>query len=624
MSSLARKLFSLAFLVFVFCLICQNFAFSAQNQNKTISVPGYETQKIDGFTLFIHPEAKKHEEEFKKSPLEVLKLELKMLGQILNKRALAKVQTLPFWVEWDETPEGTNTGGGTVIAYYLSSDLRMTRIRGEHPLRAKTITVCNLKSLTRLHQPGIDSGKCILLHEVAHAVHDQLIGFDNPEINLAFTQAMNRKLYQPGLYMTSSAREFFAELTCAYLDRLDHFPRNRGDLKKHDPATYKILERIWSSSASAESAKSTTGTKKDPQLQELAGISLAGTEPGTPVQRNAPSFANRRGNLLALAFWLDSQPSTLQDLDRLKLLQNRLPEMGVDMLLVSPADSNPRASARVLKEKGITIPACSGLSGEVAIGPIRPPVLIVFDAKGRALHKGPDFASESLLRRLAMTSRMEEALADLGPREKNSTEEPVRDEAEKSRPQKERSEWATVRTNIKRGDDQASVMRYVTQFAKSSDEELATQATKVMAAWEKPIKKRLDQLEKDTEDAPAEVYGELNRISGLYKNLDVGNQARDLAERIKSNPDVQKEIKAQSHLEAIRKAKGVLDRTQTAGGLLPPQATNQLLILQNNLKILEEKYPASPSTLEAKSIVRKYIPAGMTITNTPPNRPSGR
>jgi hypothetical protein len=617
MSPLARILFPFVFSALLLC-ISDEIAASAQAQNKTPSIPGYETQKMDGFTLFIHPDAKKHEDEFKKSPMEVLKLELKMLGQILNKRALAKVQTLPFWVEWDEAPEGTNTGGATVIAYYLSADLRMARIRGEHPLRARTITICNLKTLTRLHQPEIDSGKCILLHEVAHAVHDQIIGFDNPDINLAFTQAMNRKLYQPGLYMTSSAREFFAELTCSYLDRLDHFPRNRGDLKKHDPATFKLLERIWSSSASAESAKSTTGTKKDPQLQELAALNLKGTEPGTTVQRNAPSFTNRKGNLLALAFWLDSQPSTLQDLDRLKYLQARLPEMGIDMLLVSPADSSPRTSARVLKDRGITLPACSGLSGEVAVGPIRPPVLIVFDAQGKAIYKGPDFASESLLRRLAMSSRLEEALADAGPTETINKEGP-----EKSMTPKERPEWASVRTNIKRGDDQPSVMRLVAQYTKSPDDDLARQAKKVMSLWEKPITKRLEELEKDTEDAPAEVYGELNRIAGFYKNLDVGNQAKDLAEEIKGNPDVQMEIKAQVHLDLIRKAKGVLDRIQTAGGILPPQATNQLLVLQNNLKILEDKYPNSPSTLEAKSIVRKYIPAGMTITNTP-NRPPGR
>jgi hypothetical protein len=272
----------------------------------------------------------------------------------------------------------------------------------------------------------------------------------------------------------------------------------------------------------------------------------------------------------------------------------------------------------VLKDRGITLPACSGLSGEVAVGPIRPPVLIVFDAQGKAIYKGPDFASESLLRRLAMTSRLEEALAEAGPTEATNKEGP-----EKSINQKERSEWATVRTNIKRGDDQPSVMRLVAQYTKSPDEGLASQAKKVMSNWEKPITRRLEQLEKDTEDAPAEVYGELNRIAGFYKNLDVGNQAKDLAEEIKGNPDVQMEIKAQVHLDLIRKAKGVLDRIQTAGGILPPQATNQLLILQNNLKTLEEKYPNSPSTQEAKSIVRKYIPVGMTITNTP-NRPPGR
>ncbi len=565
-------------------------------------VSGYDTEKIGGFTLFLHPEIKNHEKEFKTSPMEVLKLELKMLGQILNKRALAKVQTLPFWVEWDEAPEGANTGGETVIAYYLSTDLRMTRIRGEHPLRAKTITLCSLKTLTKLHQPGIDTGKCVLLHEVAHAVHDQLIGFENPEIKLAFSQAMSRKLYQPGLYMTSSSKEFFAELTCAYLDRLDHFPRNRGDLKKHDPATFKLLERIWSTSASGESAKSNTGTRKDPQTEELAMIRLGGMEPGTLVQRNPPSFSNRKGNLLALAFWLDNQPSTLQDLDRLKKLQGRLPEMGVDMLLVSPADADPLRSARVLKDKGITLAACSGLAGDFSIGSIRPPILIVFDSNGKAIHKGPDFAAEPLLRRLSMASRLEACLEDFP---------------------EERSEWTHLRTMIRRGDNPGGILTQVSQYTKSQDADLAKQADKVFILLEKPSKLYLEKLAKDAEDAPVEVFGELNRLALLYRNLEVGTKAKDLADKLKTKPEVQTEIRAIVHLDAIRKAQALLDKMQSPGGLLPPQATSQLLILQNNMKALETKFPKSLAGAEAKSIVLKYIPQGMNLTapNSRPGRP---
>ncbi len=578
------------------------FPLVAFGQNPTLSVPGYATEKIGGFTLFLHPEIKNHEKEFKTSPMEVLNLELKMLGQILNKKALAKVQTLPFWVEWDETPEGANTGGGTVIAYYLSTDLRMTRIKGEHLLRAKTITLCSLKTLTKLHQPGIDTGKCVLLHEVAHAVHDQLIGFENPEIKLAFSQAMSRKLYQPGLYMTSSSKEFFAELTCAYLDRLDYFPRNRSDLKKHDSATFKLLERIWSTSASLESAKSSTGTRKDPQTEELSLIQLRGMEPGTLIQGNGPSFSNRRGNVLAFAFWLDTQPSALQDLDRLKILQRQLPEMGVDMILISPADADIRRSAIVLKDKGITLAACSGLSGDVSIGPIRPPILIVFDLNGKAIHKGPDFADGPLLRRLAMASRLEKGLEDI----------PVK-----------RSEWANLKTMIRRGDSPWSILNQVAQYAKTQDAELANQASKVFSLLEKPSKLYLEQLAKDAEDAPAEVFGELNRIALVYRNLEVGTKAKDLAEKLKTNPDVQTEIKARVHLDAIRKAQANLDRLQGPGGLLPPQATNQLLSLQNHLKTLETKFPKSLAVVEAKSIVNKYIPKGMTLSspNIRPGKP---
>lgn len=55
-----------------------------------------------------------------------------------------------------------------------------------HPLKAKNVTILTMKSLTEEHQPKRQSGRCVIRHEIAHAVHDQLIGFNNADIKAAY------------------------------------------------------------------------------------------------------------------------------------------------------------------------------------------------------------------------------------------------------------------------------------------------------------------------------------------------------------------------------------------------------------------------------------------------------
>ena len=65
---------------------------------------------------------------------------------------------------------------------------------------------------------------------------------------------MDRRLYDQvqtdrgGLeraYAATNPAEYFAELTCAYLDRCHYFPFTREDLKDHDPTGYRLMETVW-------------------------------------------------------------------------------------------------------------------------------------------------------------------------------------------------------------------------------------------------------------------------------------------------------------------------------------------------------------------------------------------
>jgi hypothetical protein len=116
---------------------------------------------------------------------------------------------------------------------------------GKHPLKANNVTILRMLSLTLEHQPGHDSGRCVILHEMAHAVHHQLLGPGNRAVAAAYRQAMERGLYDRNQYITTNEPEFFAEASCAYFNQLSYYPRTRADLQEHDPFTYKLMLSVW-------------------------------------------------------------------------------------------------------------------------------------------------------------------------------------------------------------------------------------------------------------------------------------------------------------------------------------------------------------------------------------------
>jgi dipeptidyl-peptidase-4 len=94
----------------------------------------------------------------------------------------------------------------------------------------------------------------MILHELAHAYHDQFLSFDQPEIIAAFEEAKAGKRYEDVLLYTgrtvrhyglSNHKEYFAEGTEAYFYRNDFFPFVRAELKQHDRALHDLLGRLW-------------------------------------------------------------------------------------------------------------------------------------------------------------------------------------------------------------------------------------------------------------------------------------------------------------------------------------------------------------------------------------------
>lgn len=93
-----------------------------------------------------------------------------------------------------------------------------------------------------------------ILHELAHAYHDQVLGFENEAIIEAFNRAERKRLYHEVLdfegrktshYGLSNPMEFFAEMTEAYVGMNDFYPFVRAELKTYDPQTFALMRKIW-------------------------------------------------------------------------------------------------------------------------------------------------------------------------------------------------------------------------------------------------------------------------------------------------------------------------------------------------------------------------------------------
>ncbi len=94
----------------------------------------------------------------------------------------------------------------------------------------------------------------VILHELAHSYHDQVLGFDEPRIKAAYDKAKKAGLYDTVLdytgrtvrhYAATNPMEYFAEGTEAYFYKNDFYPFVRAELKEHDPALHDLLGDIW-------------------------------------------------------------------------------------------------------------------------------------------------------------------------------------------------------------------------------------------------------------------------------------------------------------------------------------------------------------------------------------------
>jgi dipeptidyl-peptidase-4 len=215
----------------------------------------YEQREIEGWTVHVRQELLASDSAVATDrALELLGIQLREIVRVVPATAVSRLKKVSLWI----SPE--YSGIRPRAEYH--PDAGWLRANDRDPAMAKGIEFTNV----RIFEAETQRMPVFVLHELAHAYHNLVLGFDNPEIIAAFERAVKNKLYdaverkaangKPGrverAYAMTNHKEYFAETSEAFFGQNDFFPFNRGDLHRHDPEMERLLEKLWEASSNQQ------------------------------------------------------------------------------------------------------------------------------------------------------------------------------------------------------------------------------------------------------------------------------------------------------------------------------------------------------------------------------------
>lgn len=552
------------------------------------AVPGYRIRSVQGFTLLLSRETLKHAQDkvYERKPLEVLELETKTLVRIMPARVIKLLRTVPIWVEWDVKKAMPNGRPGFAMAmYYGGHQLQMLE-DGEHPLKAKCVVIHRMRSLTEARQPRNDPGGSLLLHEMAHAVHMELLGVKDTRVANAYMQAMERRLYDRRMYASTNELEFFAEMSCSYYGQLREYPHNRAELKKHDPVTYQLMERIWGKSGQGGPAPAAGKSAADltPRVGQL--------DLGRPVLGRRVGPKDLKGRPVLLLLWNAGSTESLSSLARLSTWDAELSSFGLVTVGVHLTGSESHDVTRAARNRKIGFPVTEARwTNRSLVKDFKDfPLCLVFDQEGGCIFRGTPFAAERAVRSAAGRA----LVAATG---RKSFTGPVNALAE----------------SLQKGTTPSLVLARLCRLAAAAQPEVAGQAKELVAKMTEVGRERLEEAIPLIRDDPVVAYFKLEQLSALFKGTPVASRATLLLKQLRQNKNVQAEIRARAALRDVARLDIQL-HSRTAGFALTSERFRRdnaelLRRLRRSVEKMKQAWPHALATEEAVRVGRQYDPA---------------
>ncbi len=199
---------------------------------------------VEGWTVKLDPSLLDEDDTLiGERALTALANHLQRVKYIVLPEKVKELQALPIWLELHNESLSN-------MQYHPSQG--WLRQNGHDPRLVKHVHIPRAGRLLDPRQWA--KHPYAVLHELAHAYHDQRLSWDYPDIIRAFNAAKSSGNYEAVLshtgrtvmhYGMNNHKEYFAEMTEAYLGVNDFYPFVRAELKEHDPQMYELMEKVW-------------------------------------------------------------------------------------------------------------------------------------------------------------------------------------------------------------------------------------------------------------------------------------------------------------------------------------------------------------------------------------------
>jgi len=207
----------------------------------------HETRDVLGWKVHINKKLLVDEPEATAVAIGLLQKQLEEIIRVVPAAAVHEMKKVPLWF----SPEYP----GVPPKAEFHPDMKWLRDHGRNPAMAQAVEFTDIKTFPE----ECERMPNFTLHELAHAYHYHVLGFDDPAVREAFERAKAAGLYdrverrrtkgRPSTfekaYALTNEKEYFAEVTEAYFSRNDFFPFTRDELRAHDPYVVPVLEKAW-------------------------------------------------------------------------------------------------------------------------------------------------------------------------------------------------------------------------------------------------------------------------------------------------------------------------------------------------------------------------------------------
>ena len=204
----------------------------------------HSEQKIEGWTVRVDDRLLKGEGAAAgERALKLLTARLVAIAVIMPEKSLEKLRAITIQIDQDY---------GKLVPMQYHPNAGWLKANGYSESLAKCAHIPSVESFLSPFENH--RMPWVVLHELAHAFHDQVLGFDEPRVRAVWetfrdSGKYNSVLTSPGHmrehYAITNPKEFFAEMTECYFGSNDFYPFVTGELKQAEPEVFKLMAEIW-------------------------------------------------------------------------------------------------------------------------------------------------------------------------------------------------------------------------------------------------------------------------------------------------------------------------------------------------------------------------------------------